>query len=40
MGTIGKLARAAAQPIDSFQEIAEVTGMTEVGRISAIKIQT
>jgi hypothetical protein len=30
LGTIGKLARAGAQPIDRFQEIAKVTGMTEV----------
>jgi hypothetical protein len=37
MGTIGKLAGAAAQRIDSFQEIAEVTEMTEMRRISAIK---
>jgi len=30
LGTIGKLARAGAHPIDGFQEIAKVTGMAEV----------
>jgi len=29
LGTIGKLARAGAHPIDGFQEIAKVTGMAE-----------
>jgi hypothetical protein len=38
MGTIGKLAGAAAQRIDSFQRIVEVTEMTEMRRFSRISV--